>query len=122
MPDPAKVKAAVIGGVLVIGASIGIGISVSKKNRNVDGVIVENFASIEDSSPTRAEEILEELEQSSARYSAYTEYSSNPLEEKNKSDSDENWEGNGAWLEGRWDDDGWNAVSGWLYSQRILCT
>ena len=34
MPDPAKVKAAVIGAVLVIGASIGVGIGVTQKKKN----------------------------------------------------------------------------------------
>jgi hypothetical protein len=130
MPDPAKVKVAIVGCVLVIGASIGIGLGVSKKN-NANGAIVSNESSAipgntgvtyKDPSPTKAKDILDELEHGAARYGTYTgnyiDYNSNPLEENERSGGDNDneeiadWEDNGSWTDDGWDDDGWNDVSG----------
>lgn len=131
MPDPAKVKVAIIGCVLIIGASIGIGVGISQKKSTPNGAIVENQSSAipgndgvtyKDPSPTKAKDILDELEHSSARYSTYTgnyiDYGSNPLEEKERSGQDDDddgeiadWEDDGSWTDDGWDDDGWNDVS-----------
>jgi hypothetical protein len=130
MPDPAKVKVAIVGCVLVIGASIGIGLGVSKKN-SANGAIASNESSAipgntgvtyKDPSPTKAKDILDELEHGAARYGTYTgnyiDYNSNPLEENNRNGGDDDneeiadWEDNGSWTDDGWDDDGWNDVSG----------
>jgi hypothetical protein len=138
MPDPSKVKIAIIGSVLVIGASIGIGIGVSQKNRAADGAIVENQSAVvpknnenvayKDPSPTNAKDILDDLE-SSARYGAYTgnyiDYGSNPLEEVERSNNDDggevpDWDDDGDWTDDGWDDDGWNDVSDFVYDREMI--
>ena len=129
MPDPAKVKVAVIGCVLVIGASIGIVVGISQKKNTPNGATIESQHNAagndgviyKDPSPTKAKDILDELEHSSARYSTYTgnyiDYGSNPLEEKERSGDDDDgdemadWEDDGSWTDDGWDDDGWNDVS-----------
>ena len=137
MPDPKKVKAAVIGCVLVIGASIGIGLGVSQKNKNANanGAIVENQNSAipgndgvqyKDPSPTKAKDILDELEHNTARYGSYNgnyiDYNSNPLEQmedKERSGDDDDdghgeiadWDDADGWTDDGWDDDGWDDVS-----------
>ena len=137
MPDPKKVKIAVIGCVLVIGASIGIGLGVSQKNKNANanGAVVENQnmampgndgVQYKDPSPTKAKDILDELEHNTARYGSYNgnyiDYSSNPLEqieekERSGNHDDDNygeiadWDDAAAWEADGWEDDGWNDVS-----------
>jgi hypothetical protein len=121
MPDPAKVKAVIIGSVLVIGASVGIGIGVSKRNNNNFGAVVENMNSVtprnadetayEDSAPTNVEDTLDEIvEQPSARYGGYKDYGSNPFE-GDRTWSDDVDDDGGGWTDDGWDDDGWNDVS-----------
>ena len=128
MPDPAKVKVAIVGSVLVIGASIGLGLGLTRnKSNSSNGAIVENQnmavpqendVMYKDPSPTKAKDVLDALEVDAARYGSYSgneyiDYGSNPLdpdvmETKERSyndDWDDEWENDG------WDDDGWNDVS-----------
>jgi hypothetical protein len=112
--DPAKVKAAVISGVLVIGASIGIGIGVSQKKNNASAIVQNKNAAAppagekvvyKDPSPTNVKDILEELD-ASARYSNYMV---DPLENDRSGAEDVVDEVNDAeWLDDAWSDDGWN--------------
>ena len=128
MPDPAKVKVAIVGSVLVIGASIGLGLGLTRnKSNSSNGAIVENQnvavpqkndVMYKDPSPTKAKDILDALEVDAARYGShsgneYIDYGNNPLDQdvmetKERSyndDWDDEWENDG------WDDDGWNDVS-----------
>lgn len=121
MPDPAKVKAAIIGSVLVIAASIGIGIGVSKRSNDEVGAVVENMNNVtprnadetayKDSAPTHLEDILDEImEQPSARYGGYMDYGSDPFEGE-RTWNDDIDDDAGGWMDDGWDDDGWNDVS-----------
>eukprot|EP00804_Cyclotella_cryptica_P031094 CCRYP_011722-RC/>CCRYP_011722-RC protein AED:0.03 eAED:0.03 QI:148/1/1/1/1/1/3/614/837 len=115
MPDPAKVKAAIIGSILVIGASIGIGIGVTQNKKNNVRAIVENMNNVtprnsdettyKDSAPTNVKDILDEI--TSARYGGYMDYGSNPLEGERSWNDDVDDDG-GGWKDDGWDDDGWN--------------
>lgn len=126
MPDPAKVKVAIVGSVLVIGASIGLGLGLTRNKSN--GAIVENQnmavpqkeVVYKDPSPTKKKDILDELELNAAsRYSSYSgseyiDYGSDPLgqdvmETKERSYDDDHWEDH--WEDDGWDDDGWKDVS-----------
>ena len=114
--DPAKVKAAVISGVLIAGASIGIGISIlaSEKKNNASAIVQNKNAAAppaggevayKDSSPTNVKDIVDELK-SSARYS---NFNVDPLENDKSSEEDIVDKVNEAeWLDDVWSDDGWN--------------